>query len=49
MFRAWYELIRELALKSGVRLEQLSDRVHYKKPMKALQGFGRDCEVERIF
>ena len=33
-FRAWYQLTREVAGKSGVRLEKLSDRVHHPKPMK---------------
>ena len=36
-FRAWYQLTREVASKSGVRLEKLSDRVHHPKPMKSYQ------------
>ena len=35
-FRAWYQLTREVASKSGVRLEKLSDKVHHPKPMKNL-------------
>jgi len=30
-FRAWYQLTREVAGKSGVRLERLADRVHKPK------------------
>ena len=33
-FKAWHQLTREVASKSGVRLERLSDRVHHPKPMK---------------
>ena len=34
-FKAWYQLTREVASKSAVRLEKLSDGVHHPKPMKS--------------
>ena len=32
---SWYQLTREVARKSGVRLEALADRVHHPKPSQS--------------
>ena len=33
--KAWYQITREVAGRSGVRLERLADRVHHPKPMSS--------------
>ena len=45
--RSWYAITREVAGKSGVRLERLADRVHHPKPILTYkEGLARLTEWE---